>query len=105
MRKVYDACPWLQESDTACVKSWAELEIMTATIFMYLEQTGMITGKEKDGDLVPRRLLADYAKLSPLKLQREMALGLTPASRASMRVDSVHGDDLASRAGRLRGHA
>ena len=95
VRGVYDACPWLQDSDTACVKSWAELEIMTATIFTYLEATGLITGKEKDGDLVPRRLLADYAKLSALKLQREMALGLTPVARAQLRVAVGQGDDLA----------
>ena len=75
---------------------------LTATIFMYLEQSGLIVAKEKEGDLVPRRLLADYARLNALKLQREQQLGLTPASRAAMRVNVLEGDDLATRAAKLR---
>ena len=104
VNKVYEACAWLQDSDMACAKSWAELEIMTATMFTYLEQTGIIVNDSKNGDLVPRRLLADYGRLNGLKLQREKELGLTPMARMSLGVKVMEAGDLAAEMQRARGN-
>lgn len=100
-QKVRQVCPWLEDSDMPTVRAWCELEIIGAAIFTTLETGGITTGLG-EGDPKPRRLLAEYRALKQTQLQYARDLGLTPASRASLRVDALHGDDLASRASRVR---
>ena len=56
----------------------------------------------KDGDLVARKLATEHRLYRQQELAYAMALGLAPVARASLRVDSLQGNDLAMRAAKLR---
>jgi hypothetical protein len=73
--------PWLDDSDIPAARAWAELEILGATAFADLIKRGMTTDKGE-----PRRLLAEYRQLRQAQLGYERDLGMTPASRMSLRV-------------------
>ena len=62
-----------------------------AAVSVDLDKNGITDGKGE-----PRRLLSEYRGLLALQLKYAEALGLTPAARATMRVDVLRGDDLAS---------
>ena len=89
---MYAAMPWLDPvTDRAAVRAWADLEHKVADVSTDLEQRGLTNAM---GD--PRRLLSEYRGLLSLQLQYATALGMHPAARASLRVNTLHGDDLAS---------
>ena len=101
-KRVQEACPWIRPEQMPVVRSWCELEYIGAAMFTVLETAGVISTRMKDGDLAPRRLLSDYARIKGLQLQYSRELGITPASYAQVRVDALQGDDLASRAAAIR---
>ena len=101
VNRVFDALPWLTPADAPTVRSWAELEVIGSACFTILEAGGVTSGM-KDRDPTPRRLLTDYVRLKGLQLRYEEALGMTPAARASLRVDSLKGDDLAAELSQAR---
>jgi len=90
VQRMYTLLPWLEESDRATARAWADLEYKVAAVSVYLEQQGIVNNKGE-----PRRILNDYRGLLSLQLQFAKELGLTPASRAALRVDALRGDDLA----------
>ena len=100
--RVREALPWLQDADMPTVRSWAELEIIGAAVFTILEAGGVTAGVD-NGDARPRKLLGDYRQLKALQIQYGKELGMTPATRAAMRVDALTGDDLAMELQRARG--
>ncbi len=70
---------------------------MGASVFGDLLIRGYVNEKGE-----PRKLLGDWRLLKQAQLAYERELGMTPASRAAMRVDALTGDDLASRASKIR---
>ncbi len=102
-RKVSATLPWLQPSDMPVLRSWCELEIIGASIFTILESADVISGKDENGDLRPRRLLNEYARIKGLQLQYASALGMGPGARATLRLDAFRGDDLAQELAKERG--
>ena len=94
---MYETMVWLTESDRPAARSWAELEIIGASVFGDLLTRGYVN---EQGE--PRKLLNDWRLLKQTQLAYERELGMTPAARAAMRVDALTGDDLAARASKLR---
>ena len=92
--------PWIQESDYGAVRSWAECRKMGDIAGAALRRMGPF--RVVKGDLVARKLATEHRLYRQLELAYATSLGLTPAARASLRVDALHGDDLASRAAALR---
>ena len=100
VENAYRVCPWLTDTDRPTVRAWAEVVKLKAIAFVALEKLGIY--RVQDGDLVGRRMLDEYRRLSQLELAYARELGFTPSSRASMRVDVLEGDDLAARAAKMR---
>lgn len=91
--KAYQVCPWLTPTDRPTVQGWAEVCKLKAIAFVALEKQGIY---RVDGDdLVGRRMLDDYRRLSQLELAYSRELGFTPVSRAALRVDALAGARLA----------
>ena len=103
VNKAYELCPWLTPTDRATVQTWAEVVKLKSICFVALEKTGVY---RVDGDdLVGRRLLDEYRRLSTLELRFAGELGLTPVSRVNLGVGAAMGQyygDLALRASRIR---
>jgi hypothetical protein len=78
--KLYAAMPWLEDADYATAYAWAELEFLALRVWAELDKQGVINSK---GDA--RRLLDDHRKLRSTQNQLAIQLGMTPASRASIR--------------------
>lgn len=97
VQRMFELLPWLIEADRPAARAWADLEHKVAAVSVNLDQDGILNA---EGD--PRRLLSEYRGLLTLQLAYAKELGLTPAGRAALRVDSLRGDDLASRASRIR---
>jgi len=95
--RMYEGMPWLQESDKPAARAWAELEVIGAACFADMMQRGVAN---EQGE--PRKLLGDWRLLKQAQLAYERELGMTPSSRATLRVDVLQGDDLATRALRMR---
>ena len=95
---MYAAMPWLDAvTDRAAVRAWADIEHKVADVSTDLEQRGITNARGE-----PRRLLSEYRGLLSLQLQYASALGMHPAARASLRVNTLHGDDLATQLARAR---
>ena len=76
--------------------------MLKAVCFSVLQQTTVYRVDLASGDVAGKRLLQDWARLSSLELSYSKELGFTPAARYAMRLDSLQGDDLASRAAKMR---
>ena len=89
----YEECPWLMPTDRSTVRSWAEVVRLKAVAYTALETLGMyrVDGK----DVVGRRLLTDYMRLSNLELQYADALGFTVRGRYANHVHAGNGRGLA----------
>ncbi len=103
MNRAYQICPWLTATDRPTVQGWAETVKLNAIAFVALEKLGIY--RVQGEDLVGRRMLDEYRRLSQLELAYAKELGFTPASRAAMRVDVLEGDNLAAKAAKLRNGA
>jgi len=96
--RVKAGCPWLQPSDEPTLRSWCELEIITAGVFAQLLEHGACTtgdtldGKSGNGaPLEPRRLLGEFRQLKQTQLRFAETLGLTPSSRMALGVQAGQG--------------
>ncbi len=92
--------PWIHESDYGAVRSWAECRKMGDIAGAALQRMGPF--RVVKGDLVARKLATEHRLYRQLELAYATSLGLTPAARASLRVDALQGDDLAARAAEMR---
>ena len=100
VENAYRVSPWLTDTDRPSVRAWAEVVKLKAIAFVALEKLGIY--RVQGDDLVGRRMLDEYRRLSQLELAYAKELGFTPASRAAMRVDVLEGDGLAAKAAKLR---
>ena len=96
VRKVWRQLPWLQPSDQAAVRAWAEMEILCANAAADLFTNGAL----KDGR--PRDLLDAYRRLRRDQLQFAKALGMTPAARAELGLTLADMDLATSQGAALR---
>lgn len=76
--------PWLEQSDLPACRAWAELEILSATVFAALTTDGLTNAEGE-----PRRLLSEFRQLRQAQLAYERELGMTPAARMNIRVSST----------------
>ena len=89
VNKAYELCPWLTPTDRVTVQTWAEVVKLKSICFVALEKTGVYRA---DGDdLVGKKLLDEYRRLSQLELSYAKELGLTPVSRINLGVDVAKG--------------
>ncbi len=84
--RLYATMPWLQESDLAAARGWAELEVIAAAVFADMMERG-VTNEAGD----PRRVLGDWKGLKQVQLAYERELGMTPGTRASMGLSAAQG--------------
>lgn len=84
VRKMRVAMPWLEDSDFPACRGWAELEILTRTVFADLQLKGVFN---KQGEA--RRLLNDYRQLRLAQLAYERELGMTPLARVELKAHST----------------
>jgi hypothetical protein len=84
VRKMQSVTPWLEEADVPACRGWAELEILSSTVFAELKRGGVLN---KDGE--ERRLLNDYRGLRQTQLSYERELGMTPAARLAIKADGT----------------
>ena len=89
--KAYMECPWLQRSDLPTVRSWAETVVLKAVCFAVLQQSNVYRVDLVSGDVMGKRLLLDWSRLSSLELAYAKELGFTPAARASLGLDIAKG--------------
>lgn len=73
-------CPWLTPADRPAMRGWAELEVLSASVFAHLLILGVINGQGE-----PRRLLGEHRQLKLAQLAYERELGLTPAARQALK--------------------
>lgn len=85
----YKQYPWLTPYDKPSVRSWAELDVITSIMFTLLEQGGVVSGQDIDGDLKVRRLLPEYRNYMNLKSKYEHELGMSPAGRLSLGTKAI----------------
>ena len=76
--------PWLTKSDIPAARGWAELEIISATLYAEFKTRGIFT---KDGEA--RKLVDDFRRMKLAQLMYAKELALTPASRAAIRADNA----------------
>jgi hypothetical protein len=78
-RKVRAALPWIQIADSAAVRAWAELEVLSQLAYQRLRESGIINDEGE-----PRALLDAYLRTRKAQLSFEKELGMTPRSRAEI---------------------
>jgi hypothetical protein len=76
--------PWLTPADTPAMKGWAEIEVLSATVFAWLLKLNVLTGAGE-----PRRLLTEHRQLKLAQLSYEVQLGMTPLSRATLKLNAT----------------
>ena len=76
--------PWLTRADGPAMKGWAELEVLSATVFAWLLKMNVLNGQGE-----PRRLLSEHRQMKIAQLQYETALGMTPLSRAQLKLNTT----------------
>jgi len=80
---MFEVMPWLQDSDEPVARTWAGLEVISASLLAELEQGGVVTSKDRAA-AEPRRLLTEYRQLKGVQLAHAKELAMTPMSRASL---------------------
>jgi hypothetical protein len=76
--------PWLTPADTPAMKGWAELEILSATVFAWLTRLNVLNSQGE-----PRRLLSEHRALKLAQLAYERELGMTPLARATLKLNTT----------------
>jgi hypothetical protein len=76
--------PWLEQSDLPACRAWAELEILSTTVFAELHRNGILN---TEGE--PRRLLGEFRQLRQAQLAFERELGMTPAARMAIKANGT----------------
>jgi hypothetical protein len=80
VRKMYRSMPWLEASDQAACRGWAEMEILGSVALSELYLNGI---SNEQGE--PRRLLAVCRQIRQAQLAHERELGVTPAARMAIK--------------------
>lgn len=80
LSKVRGAAPWLEASDFASLRAWAELELLSRQAYSILRTYGLLNSKGE-----PRRLLTDYRQLRATQNFIAGQLGLTTSSRIALK--------------------
>ena len=76
--------PWLEESDLPACRAWAELEILSASVFTALTADGLVNAEGE-----PRKLLTEFRQLRQSQLAYERELGMTPAARMAIKANGT----------------
>ncbi|MGD0076542.1 MAG: hypothetical protein ABSD31_19750 [Candidatus Binataceae bacterium] len=76
--------PWLTAADVPAMRGWAELEILSSTVFAILTKINVINGEGE-----PRRLLSEHRQLKLAQLAYERELGMTPAARMAIKANGT----------------
>jgi hypothetical protein len=74
--------PGLTSADMPAMRGWAELEVLSATVFAWLLKLNVLNSKGE-----PRRLLSEDRQMKLAQLSYESALGMTPPSRATLKLN------------------
>jgi hypothetical protein len=72
-------CPWIEPSDIATLRSWADMEIIGAGLMAELIEGGLF----EDGK--PRAIIDTLRGIRTTQLRYAAELGLTPAARLAVR--------------------
>ena len=81
VRRVQAVVPWIEASDTPCLRAWCELEILASAVYMALRKKGVLS-VEGEGSA---RLISDYRQLRQAQTALTRELGLSPLSRQAIR--------------------
>ena len=84
VRKMRMVMHWLEPSDFATCRAWAELEILAGQVYATLRAMGVVNGKGES-----RRLLDDYRKLRQTQAVFARELGMTPAARMALKASGT----------------
>jgi hypothetical protein len=87
--KLWDALPWLADTDEPVVRAWAQAEILSTELFAYLMKEGVINS---DGGV--SGLLAEWRRTKQHQLKLEQEMGMTPSSRAKLGLDIARGQSI-----------
>jgi hypothetical protein len=77
--------PWLTRADGPAMKGWAELEVLSATVFAWLLKLNVLNSTGE-----PRKLLDQHRQMKLAQLEFERELGMTPLSRSTLKLNSTH---------------
>jgi hypothetical protein len=80
-RKVRIAMPWLEPSDYPAVRAWVEMEYLSNQVYAALASMGVLNRQSE-----ARRLLSEYRQLRATQVVLVRELGMTPLSRATMKL-------------------
>lgn len=81
VRRMRVAMPWLEDADEPTARAWAQLEMLSDMAHTELRKRGILNSEGE-----PRRLLADFRQLRAAQLQYARELGMSPTSRAALKV-------------------
>jgi hypothetical protein len=84
VRKMRIATPWLEGSDIPAARAWAEIEVVAGQVYEALRAMGVVN---QHGDA--RRLLDDYRKLRATQTILTRELGMSPLSRAALKLSTT----------------
>jgi hypothetical protein len=79
--------PWLADADLPVCRAWAELEVLSTSVYTDLWERGLINSTGE-----ARKLLNDYRTLRQTQLGFARELGMTPAARNAMQANSRNVD-------------
>ena len=77
--------PWLTRADGPAMKGWAELEVLSATVFAWLLKLNVLNSTGE-----PRKLMDQHRQMKLAQLAFERELGMTPLSRSTLMLNSTH---------------
>jgi hypothetical protein len=81
--KMRNALPYLTEADIPACRAWAEMELISVSLFAAIMSAGAV--RDADGDVFARRVVDDHRKVKLAQLAFERELGMTPMARAQLR--------------------
>lgn len=94
MRRLRVVAPWLEPSDESTARAYCELEILSASIFARLSETGPTKLTADGRDLEVRRLVDAHRQMKQAQLAYARELGLTPLSRTTLKLGTRNVFDL-----------
>ncbi|HKN13398.1 MAG TPA: P27 family phage terminase small subunit [Candidatus Binatus sp.] len=96
MRRLRVVADWLSPADESTARAYCELEILSASIFARLTETG-VTKLTADGrDLEVRALVDAHRRMKQTQLAYANALGLTPLARTQLKLGSRDVTDISA---------
>ncbi len=96
-RRLKKRLPWVQDGDFPLLRAWCEIEILSTRIYQELRTRKTLIADGENVAVI--RLVEDYRKLRTAQMPFTNALGMSPASRRSLKgkaLDDASGFDLVS---------